>query len=251
MNGQDVQGVGCASRAAVCLGSQVEIPGDCIVLDGGWLTDVHPTSIGGMVARECEFLGLPRTSVHMLRKTFATGMDAVGCPRGVLMRLLGHKGDQTTDLYARGIEADGQRWLVQLHRSGGRQISGHGSRSRRIRSHRPGNEQLLVVATEKPVSDLAGLANVVFNKPDEQLTPQEKEIKKSIKAKVHERLNSIREHQAGVTTYRGLLSEDSMRDFTREVERSGVAETAIEEPAGANTPNAFSMVASSKAIRSR
>lgn len=111
----------------------------------------------------------------------------------------------------------------------------------------PGDEQLLVVATEKPISDLAGLANVVFNKPDEQLTAQEKEIKQGIKAKVHKRLNSIREHQAAMTTYRGLLSEDAMQDFTKKVEQSSATETAIEEPAGGNKTSTFSMVACSKA----
>jgi hypothetical protein len=110
----------------------------------------------------------------------------------------------------------------------------------------PGNEQLLVVATEKPISDLAGLTNVVFNKPDDQLTPQEKEIKKNIKAKVQERLKSIREHQAETTTYRGLLGDEAMKDFSRDVKRSGATETVIEEPAGGKTGSTFTMVATTK-----
>lgn len=110
----------------------------------------------------------------------------------------------------------------------------------------PGNEQLLVVATEKPVSDLGGLANVVFNKPDEQLTPQEKEIKNSIKAKVQERLKSIRDHQAEASTYRGLLSDDAMQDFTRDVKQRGTTETVIEEPAGGKATSTFAMVASTQ-----
>ena len=110
----------------------------------------------------------------------------------------------------------------------------------------PGNEHLLVVATEKPVSDLAALANVVFNKPDEQLTPQEKEIKQSIKAKVEERLKSIRDRQAEATTYRGLLTDDAMRDFSGKVEQSGATETVIEEPAAGNAASTFTMVATVK-----
>jgi hypothetical protein len=110
----------------------------------------------------------------------------------------------------------------------------------------PGSEQLLVVATKKPISDLAALANVVFNKPEEQLTEQEKEIKKNIKAKVQQRLNSIREHQAGTTTYRGLLNEEAMRDFTQKVGQSGTTETVIEEPAGKTKGSTFAMVASTK-----
>jgi hypothetical protein len=107
----------------------------------------------------------------------------------------------------------------------------------------PGNEQLLVVATEKPVADLAGLANVVFNKPDAELTPQEKEIKQSIKAKVDQRLKSIRDRQAEATTYRGLLSDEAMRDFSGKVGQSGATDTVIEEPAAGRSASTFAMVA--------
>lgn len=108
----------------------------------------------------------------------------------------------------------------------------------------PGSEQLLVVATEKPVSDLAGLANVVFNKPDDQLTPEEKEIKKNIRAKVHERLKSIRDQQAQATTYRGLLNDQGMQNLSREVKKSGASETVIEEPGNAKSPSSLALVAS-------
>ncbi len=110
----------------------------------------------------------------------------------------------------------------------------------------PGDEQLLVVATEKAVSDLAGLANAVFAKPDDQLTPQEKEIQNNIKAKVQERLKSIRDHQAETTTYRGLLDDDAMLDFSRGVQQRGAAEAVLEESAGSKTGSAFAMVASTK-----
>ncbi len=111
----------------------------------------------------------------------------------------------------------------------------------------PGDEQLLVVATEKPVSDLGALANVVFNKPDDQLTPEEKEIKKTISAKVRERLKSIQQRQAETTTYRGLLTEESMRDFAKKVEQSGASEAVVEEPANKTNGSTFVMMASTKA----
>jgi len=111
----------------------------------------------------------------------------------------------------------------------------------------PGDEQLLVVATEKPVSDLGALTNVVFNKPDDQLTPAEKEIKKMINAKVQERLKSIRQRQAETTTYRGLLTDEAMRDFSKKVEQSGASEVVVEEPASKKTGSTFVMMASTKA----
>lgn len=110
----------------------------------------------------------------------------------------------------------------------------------------PGSEQLLVVATDKPVSDLAGLANVVFNKPDDQLTPAEKEVKKSIKAKVEQRLKSILQRQADTTTYRGLTTQEAMRAFAKGVQQNGTTETVIEEPAHGANKSTFAMVASTK-----
>ncbi len=110
----------------------------------------------------------------------------------------------------------------------------------------PGNEQLLVVAAEKPTGDLAGLSNVVFNKPDDQLTPSEKEIKNSLKAKVQKTLKSIRARQSETTTYRGLLNEDAVKDFARNVERSGNSRGVLEEPPTAKDSATFAMAASAK-----
>jgi hypothetical protein len=110
----------------------------------------------------------------------------------------------------------------------------------------PGNEQLLVVATEKPTADLAGLSNVVFNKPDDQLTPSEKEIKNSLRAKVQKTLKSIRARQSETTTYRGLLDEDSLKGFARSVEQSGNGRGVLQEPPTAKNSSTFAMVASAK-----
>lgn len=84
------------------------------ILDAGWLEGVHPTSIRKMLARECEFLGLPVTTTHLLRKTFATELDNMGCPRGVLKGLLGHSPKDSTDGYARGGGPAGRDWLTKL-----------------------------------------------------------------------------------------------------------------------------------------
>jgi hypothetical protein len=110
----------------------------------------------------------------------------------------------------------------------------------------PGNEQLLVVATKAPTNDLAGLSNVVFNKPDDQLTPSEKEIKSTLRAKVQKTLKSIRARQAETTTYRGLLNEDAMHGFSTEVDKSGTSRGVLEEPPTAQSSATFAMVAGAK-----
>lgn len=111
----------------------------------------------------------------------------------------------------------------------------------------PGNEELLVVATEKPTADLAGMANVVFNKPDDQLTPAEKEIKRTLKATVHKTLKSIRDRQASTTTYRGLLNEKALQAHSQEVRRSGATRSVLEEPPSGNNASALAVAVGAKA----
>ena len=89
----------------------------------------------------------------------------------------------------------------------------------------PGAEELIVVATEKPTADLAALSNVVFKKPDEQLTPAEQEVKKTMISTVNKTLNSIRERQAKSNKFRGLLDAEQMKEhFT------GKTRGVLEEP---------------------
>jgi hypothetical protein len=110
----------------------------------------------------------------------------------------------------------------------------------------PGKELLRVVATEKSTADLAGLLNVVFNKPD--LTPQEEDLKKAIRAKIEARLQSISSQQAQTMTYRGLLTKDALEAFRGKVEESGSSEIVLRELPGGNHDSTFTMVAGAKPI---
>jgi hypothetical protein len=94
----------------------------------------------------------------------------------------------------------------------------------------PGAEELIVVATEKPTADLAALSNVVFKKPDDQLTPAEQEVKKTMISTVNKTLNSIRERQTKSNKFRGLLDGGEMTAFSAAVRRSGATRGVLEEP---------------------
>jgi len=94
----------------------------------------------------------------------------------------------------------------------------------------PGAEELIVVATEKPTADLAALSNVVFKKPDDQLTPAEQEVKKTLISTVNKTLNSIRERQTKSNKFRGLLDPGEMAEFSATVRRSGATRGVLEEP---------------------
>jgi hypothetical protein len=79
----------------------------------------------------------------------------------------------------------------------------------------PGEEQIVVVATERPIAELAVLADVVFKKPGDVLTPQEQAIKDSLKATVQKTLTSIRNRHNETMTLRGLSEQERSRAIRR------------------------------------
>lgn len=111
----------------------------------------------------------------------------------------------------------------------------------------PGSEELIVVATEKPVPDLAGLTNVVFKKPDEELTAQEQEIKKTLKATVNKTLNSIRDRQAKSNKFRGLLSDEALEEFSQTTRKQSKTRGVLEEPPHGKNGSTFVVSASTDA----
>jgi hypothetical protein len=97
----------------------------------------------------------------------------------------------------------------------------------------PGKETLLVVATEKPVADLALLARLLTKKPDEKDTPEEQAVRKTIKATVSEAMKSARDRQKELLNktvmYRGLTTDSARQDLAEDVRERGVKEGTFEE----------------------
>ncbi len=112
-----------------------------------------------------------------------------------------------------------------------------------------GEEKLIVVAVEEPSDDLAALSDVVFKKPDEQLTPAEKALQDKLKAQSTKTLKSIRERQAQGTRYRGLVTAEAMAKVNQAVERDRSERATLEEPPGTKYRSTFSMAASTKGVK--
>lgn len=104
-----------------------------------------------------------------------------------------------------------------------------------------GDEKLIVVATEKPSEDLAVMADVVFKKPNEELTKEEQEVQKKLKARSQKILKSIRERQAQGTQYRGLFSSDALTKVRQEISKKGATRAVLEEPPHDGETSTFSM----------
>ncbi len=108
----------------------------------------------------------------------------------------------------------------------------------------PGDEELVVVATERPISDLALLSGVVFKKPGDQLTPAEQALKSTFKATVSKTLTSIRKRHDERMTFRGLPTQKGREKFAEEVSQSKASEVNITEPPHGKVGGTFAMVAS-------
>jgi hypothetical protein len=106
-------------------------------------------------------------------------------------------------------------------------------------SEPPGEEQLLVVATEKPVADRAVLARVLTKKPGEADTPEEKAVRQTLKATVKQALKSVRERQQEVddktVMWRGLATDKARDELVKDVQTRGVTDGTIEEPSANGT----------------
>lgn len=109
----------------------------------------------------------------------------------------------------------------------------------------PGDERLLVVATEEPVADLALLKNVVFGK--ENLTPEEQAIKSRLKSRFETTLKSIRDRQDRTNKFRGLLTPEAMAKFGQKVAKTQGVGSTIVEPAHDGEETNFAMQISNKA----
>jgi hypothetical protein len=106
----------------------------------------------------------------------------------------------------------------------------------------PGEEKFIVVATTEPSKDLAALANVVFRKPDQLLTPAEQEQKSKLLGEYRQKLESTqREKIAGAKT-RGVLKADKVEAFSKELKVKGRG--IVEEPPHGDETSTFAMAVS-------
>jgi len=111
----------------------------------------------------------------------------------------------------------------------------------------PGAEELMVVATEEPISDLALLASTLFKQDDSLCTPEEQALKKKLTARVRKTLQSIRERHEESVTFRGLPTPEARKKFVQEVRRTGTTRAVVSESPGGESSGTFAMVASTEA----
>jgi hypothetical protein len=92
----------------------------------------------------------------------------------------------------------------------------------------PGQEELIVVATEKPSEDLDALHQAIFN-PD-NLTPESEAQLKNVKSKATERLKSLEKRLSNQVGFRGILTRDAIANATRKAVESDKEQLFFEEP---------------------
>lgn len=100
----------------------------------------------------------------------------------------------------------------------------------------PGEERLLVVATNKPVSDLEVLGRVLskFNDPKAVYTPEEQEVKNRLNATVEANLKSYQEKQIEkrdqVVRFRDLGNPEEQKQLAEDVKARQPKSATLELP---------------------
>ncbi len=100
----------------------------------------------------------------------------------------------------------------------------------------PGEERLLVVATDKPVTDLEVLGRVLnkFNDPNAVYTPEEQEVKNRLNATVEANLKSYQEKQIEkrdqVVRFRDLGNPDEQKQLAADVKARQPKSATLELP---------------------
>jgi hypothetical protein len=94
---------------------------------------------------------------------------------------------------------------------------------------------LIVVATEKPVTDRELLAKVLTKEPSKSDSPEEQSMRKTLKATVKKALKSAQEKKQetldNTVTWRGLTSDKKAREeLAADVKKRKVTEGTFEEP---------------------
>jgi len=108
----------------------------------------------------------------------------------------------------------------------------------------PGEEKFIVVATTEPSKDLAALANVVFRKPDQLLTPKEQEQKTKLLGEYKQKLESTQKEKLAGAKTRGVLKKDNVETFTRELKTK--KRGTVEEPPHDKETSTFAMAVATK-----
>lgn len=109
----------------------------------------------------------------------------------------------------------------------------------------PGEEKLIVVATAEPSKDLAALSNVVFRKPLDTLTEQEKKERKNLIAQVDKSMNSfkLKLESAGRIS---IDSEQDVNDFSKNLK--AVKRGIIQDPPHGDVESTYAMAATQRGV---
>lgn len=92
----------------------------------------------------------------------------------------------------------------------------------------PGSEELIVVATEKPIDDLGALSKVAFD-PD-KITPETEAVRKDIVSLQKKVIESRRKRINDQVAVRGILTRDAVSKASSRAIAGGKSQVILEEP---------------------
>lgn len=112
-----------------------------------------------------------------------------------------------------------------------------------------GEEELTVVALDKPDDDLAAMCDLVCKKAENKLTVEERVTQGELRTRCQAMLKSIEDRQAQAARFRGVVTGAVLAKVSRESKQSGAAEIVLEEPPGVHQTGTLALSASKPGAR--
>lgn len=93
-----------------------------------------------------------------------------------------------------------------------------------------GEDELTVVALEKPDDDLAAMCDLLCKKMENKLTPEERVTQVELRARCQTRLKALEDRQSHAICFRGAIDDGALAKVSAGWKREGAAAAVLEEP---------------------
>lgn len=112
-----------------------------------------------------------------------------------------------------------------------------------------GEEELTVVALDKPNDDLAAMCDLVCKKTEDKLTPEERVTQGELRTRTQNVLKAIQERQSQAARFRGAVNDAALARLSHDWKQKGAAAAVLEEPPGARQASTLELSASKAGAR--
>ena len=107
-----------------------------------------------------------------------------------------------------------------------------------------GEDELTVVALEKPDDDLAAMCDLICKKTENKLTPEERITQGELRMRCQARLKVLEDRQSHAISFRGAIDDGALAKVSAEWKQQSAAAAVLEEPPRDRQMSTLALVAS-------